>query len=84
MAFSIIINTLILKQRNRFSKIQLISLYELCQKYIYFLSIKILNEIDIAFKYNKNVNKISNKKKEDEFRKDYNNLKLSYKIKRAI
>ena len=83
MAFSII-NTLILKQRNRFSKIQLISLYELCQKYIYFLSIKILNEIDIAFKHNNNVNKISNKKKEDEFRKDYNNLKLSYKIKRAI
>ena len=75
MAFSII-NTFILKQRNKLSKIQLISLYELCQRYIYYLSAKILNEIDIEIKQNRNYNKLLGKKKEDEFLKKYKNLIL--------
>ena len=83
MALSII-NTFILKQRNKFSKIQLISLYELCQKYIYYISAKILNEIDSDIKHNSYDNKLLNKKSEDEFLKNYKNLILSYKVKRLI
>ena len=83
MAFSII-NTFILKQKNNLSKIQIIFLYELMQKYIYYLSAKILNEINIDMKYEHNNNKLINKKKEDEFLKYYIKLKLSYKVKRSI
>ena len=79
MSFSII-NTLLLKRSHKFSKIQLITLYELCQRYISYLSSIIMNED------NKNIqlNNIDIKEKKMQFIKYYNNLKMSYKIKQII
>ena len=84
ISFSII-STLILKNRNKLSKIKLIVLYELCQKYIYFLSSKIRNEIELEREEEKKFNKLYlNPKREEEFCKYYKNLHLSNKVKQLI
>ena len=82
MAFSTIL-TLIQKQNNKFSKFQIVILYELCQKYIYFLSAKIMNEMQIEIVKN-NTAFLKFKRRSDECKNYYNNLKMSYKVKRLI
>ena len=82
MAFSTIL-TLIQKQNNKFSKFQIVILYELCQKYIYFLSAKIMNEMEIEIVKN-NATFLKFKQRSDECKNYYNNLKMSYKVKRLI
>jgi len=83
MAFSII-NTLVSKQRNKYSKFQMIILYELSQKYIYYITAKIMKEIEIEAIQNNKIELLFNKNKEEEFQKIYNNLKMSYIVKRHI
>jgi len=82
MAFSTIL-TLIQKQNNQFSKFQIVVLYELCQKYIYYLSAKIMNEIQIEIAKNDKTY-LKFKQRSDECQNYYQNLKMSYKIKRLI
>ena len=82
MAFSLI-KTFILKQNNVSSKIQMVVLYELCQKYIYYLSAKIYFEIETEIKNNK-IELLLNKNREEEFKIFYNNLIMSYNSKRNI
>ena len=82
MAFSLI-NTFILKQKSKFSKIQMVILYELCQKYIYYLSGKIMHEIEKEIKDNK-IELLSNQKRENELKSFYNNLIMSYNSKKYI
>ena len=83
MAFSII-NTLVSKQRNEYSKFQIIILYELSQKYIYYMTAKIMKEIEIEAIQNNKIELLFNKNKEEEFQKIYNYLKMSYFVKRHI
>ena len=82
MAFSTIL-TLIQKQNNKFSKFQIVILYELCQKYIYFLSAKIMNEMQIEIVKN-NTAFLKFKQRSDECKNYYNILKKSYEVKRLI
>ena len=82
MSFSII-STLILKQRTKFSKFQMVILYELSQKYIYFISAKIKRDIEVEMIQNK-YELLSNKKQEDILRSYYYNLDLSNKIKKIM
>ena len=82
MAFSTIL-TLIQKQNNKFSKFQIVILYELCQKYIYILSAKIMNEMHIEIVKN-NTDFLKFKQRSDECKNYYHNLKMSYKVKRLI
>ena len=82
MAFSIIY-TSIQKQNNKFSKFQFVILYELCQKYIYYISAKIMKEIQIEIK-NNNIEFLKSKQRADQFRNYFYNLRMSYKVKRLI
>jgi len=82
MAFSTIY-TFIQKQNNRFSKFQIVILYELCQKYIYYLSARIIKEIEVENK-NNNIQFLKSKQRADEFRSYFYNLRMSYKVKRLI
>ena len=82
MAFSTIL-TLIQKQNNKFSKFQIAILYELCQKYIYILSVKIMNEMHIEIVKN-NAAFLKFKQRSEECINYYHNLKMSYKVKRLI
>ena len=82
MAFSLI-HTLIISHKDKFSKFQMVNLYALLQKYIYFLSAKSKMEIE---KYiNENNNELLKKKLKIEKLKDYyNNLKNSYQVKKLL
>ena len=80
ISFSII-KTLMSKQTNKFNKFEMIILYELCQKYIYYISSKDFYEFQ--FKLDKN-EILSYKLKIASFVNNYNILKSSYKIKKAI
>ena len=82
MSFSII-STLILKQRTKFSKFQIVILYELCQKYVYYLTARIMKEIELENK-NNNIQSLKSKQRADEFRSYFYNLRMSYKVKRLI
>ena len=82
MAFSLI-STFIIKQNNKFNKFQLIVLYELSQKYIYYISAIILNNLEEGVKKN-NIELLLNQEKIDKFREYYINLKRSYKVKKLI
>ena len=76
MAFSII-NNIFQKNKTKLTKYQKISIYELSQKYIYYISAKDKQEI------NKNKNdSLMTKQKEYYFKSFYNNLIISYKIKK--
>ena len=82
MAFSLI-NTLIINQKNKLSKIEKITLFELSQKYIYFLKAKIrlYNESD---KNEDTKELLKNKYKNEELLNFYYNLKISNQIKKYI
>ena len=82
MAFSII-STLILKQRDKLSKFQMVVLYELNQKYVYYISAKIKKDIENEIMQNKN-ELLTDKKREDIFKNYYHNLILSNKIKKIM
>ena len=82
MAYSLI-NTLILKQRNNFSKVQMIELYELSQKYLNFFCAKDRREIEINIK-EKKLKLILDKLRINEKTKYYNILKISYVVKKLI
>ena len=82
MAFSTIL-TLIQKQNNKFSKFQIVVLYELCQKYIYYLSAKIMNEMQLEISKNNTIF-LKFKQRFNECQNYYYNLKMSYKVKRLI
>ena len=84
MAFSLI-NTLILKKKEKLRMEQLIVLYELCQKYIYY--ILALEKT----KFEKQINNLNNKTnliimphKDEFFRKYFNSLEISYKVRKII
>ena len=82
LAFSII-STYLLKNKNKFSKFENIILYELSQKYIYYINEKIKIEVD---KYIKNniLEIVAIKKSEKELRDYFINLKLSNITKKLI
>ena len=82
MAFSIIY-TLIQKHNNKFSKFQIVILYELCQKYVYYLTARIMKEIEVENK-NNNIQSLKSKQRADEFKNCFYNLRMSYKVKRLI
>ena len=82
MAYSLI-NTLIIKQRNNFSKVQMIELYELSQKYLNFFCAKDRREIEINIK-EKKLKLILDKLRINEKTKYYNILKISYVAKKLI
>ena len=79
ISFSLI-TTFILKQKNKLNKFQLFSLYELSQKYINFLSLKVINDIE------KNIieGQIFSKKRVEELNTYYKTLKISSKVKKLI
>ena len=82
MAFSFI-NSLINNNKNKFSKFQMVGLYELCQKYIYYIFI--MEKFDNNYKIIENKNNIISKKERDEYYKNiFNCLRMSYKIKEII
>ena len=82
MAYSIII-TLILKQENNFSNLQMVNLYELSQKYINFISAKMKREIELDIKQNQ-TKLLLNKLKINEMMNYYNILKISYIVKKLL
>ena len=82
MSFSII-STLILKQRNKLSIIQMSVLYELNQKYIYYISSKIKDDIEKEIIIDK-IEALKNKIIEDEFKSYYYNFILSNRIKKIL
>ena len=75
MAFSLVMS-LIIRQRNNFPMFQMVTLYELCQKYIYYASSK--DKLDIKFGNN---NRLINIERYEYFQNYFTNLKTSYKIK---
>jgi hypothetical protein len=77
MAFSII-NTFILRQGNKFSKIEIVNLYELSQKYIYYINCADLINIEKDIQ-NDNKELLIKKQKNEEFQRYFNNLKIIYK-----
>ena len=81
MAFSFI-NSLMTKKKNTLSKFQIIELYELSQKYVYYIIAKEKLENDLDISENCNSNLIRNQR--INFYKTYfKNLKMSYKVKRT-
>ena len=82
MAFSLI-KTLINKKKNNFSKIQMIILYELGQKYIYYLKAKEIHEIELDTKKNKK-DSLLYKIRSDELMNYYIYLRMSCQAKKLI
>ena len=82
LAFSLI-NNYIIKQVNTLNNFQIISLYELSQKYIYYISSLEFKAIKIGIKNNSNKQLII-KKRKDELQNFFYILKKSYKIKKFI
>ena len=81
MAFSFV-NSLITNKRNTLSKFQTIELYELSQKYVYYILAKekIENDLDIS----ENCNSLLIRNQRINFYKTYfKSLKMSYKVKRT-
>ena len=82
MAFSFI-NSLIINHRNKLSKFQIVELYELNQKYIYFIQAKEKCNKDYEITENKN-ELLSKVNRADYYINYFNSLNLSNKIKRII
>ena len=82
MAFSLI-NNYIIRQIKTLNRFQIIFLYELSQKYIYYISSLEFNEIQIGIKNNNNKNLLI-KQRKDELQNFFFILKKSYKIKKFI
>ena len=82
MAFSFI-SSLISNYKNKFSKFQMVGLYELSQKYIYYIQAK--ERLDKDNKISENQNNLESKNQRVGFYYSYfNSLKLSYKVKKII
>ena len=82
IAFSII-NTFYQKQKNNLSTNETIIVYELSQKYIYYISAGIKKEINKDI-YNDNKKLLIINEKNNYYNNYFNNLILSYKIKKII
>ena len=82
MAFSII-TTLFLKKKNKISKFQMVVLYELSQKYIYYISAFEKNTIEKGIKQNK-TEILKNQMKEEIFKENYYHFIISNKVKKLI
>jgi len=82
MAFSLI-SSLISNYKNKFSKFEIVGLYELSQKYIYYIQAK--ERLDKDYKISDNQNNLESKNQEASFYYNYFiSLKLSYKVKKII
>ena len=82
MSFSLI-NTFILRHRNKLSKFEIVNLYELSQKYIYYLNCaNIINIEKEILSDNKEL--LIKTQKDEEFKGYYINLKTIYKAKGYI
>ena len=82
MAFSLIV-TFIVKKRNHFKKFELVVLYELSQKYIYYINTIVMNETKEMIKRN-NIEMLLSNQRVEELKIYYIILKISYKIKKLI
>ena len=82
MAFSII-NTFFQNQKKNLSKNQSIILYELSQKYIYYISAEVKKNIDIEIFSNKKELLIKNERMKN-YRNYFNNLITTNKVKKYI
>ena len=80
IAFSII-NNLIQKQREKLTKNEKINLYELSQKYLYYISAEIKKKIDLQVYYDKKELLIKTQRT-NHFKSYFNNLKISCKLKK--
>ena len=80
MAFSII-NTFIQKQKNNLTIYEMVILYELSQKYIYYISADIKKEFDLEI-FNNQKELLMNYEKKKYFKSYFNNLKTSNKVKK--
>ena len=78
-----LIRTLIIKNKNKFSKVQMINLYELLQKYIYYITANSKNELESENIDTQNKFMLQ-KQKEDLFKVHFNNSKIIIKIKNNI
>ena len=83
MAFSVI-NTLLIKNKNKFSMFEMIVFYELSQKYIYYIYANALKEREKNIKDNKGNELVLNKQREEDFKINFNNSKISIQVKRQI
>ena len=82
MAFSFIIS-LMIKQRNKFSVFQMVFLYEISQKYIYYIYAKRKWETELLINKNEKES-LKEEQKFDKFKNYFLNLKLSYKVKNIM
>jgi hypothetical protein len=82
MSFSFI-NSLLINHKNNFSKIQILELYELNQKYAYYIDAR--EKCDKTFEITENENDLLVKvNREAYYEYYYKVLKTSYKIKKNI
>ena len=81
-AFSLI-NTYNIKHRNTLNKFQLINIYELSQKYVYYITAKVIYDIETNIAKN-NIEKLLNNQKKDEFKNYCTNIKIIYNVKTLI
>ena len=77
------INTFNVKHINKLNKLQLIDIYELSQKYIYYISAKEINDIETNI-LKKNIQILFNNQKTNEFKSYYVNINISYNLKKLI
>ena len=82
MAFSFI-NSLIIKQRKKLKTMENVVLYELLQKYIYFIKAKIHKDLINEIQENKN-DLLSYEQRSNYYKTFYINLKMSNNIKKLI
>ena len=82
MAFSFI-KTYILKQKNKLSKFQIVSLHELAQKYCYYINSKIYVELEKNLKQGKYTSLI-NRNKSLEFKNALIILKTTFDNKKIF
>ena len=78
MAFSII-NTFILKHKNKLSDFEMITLYEISQKYIYYISANITKQREKEIIENNSI--LLNQQNEQYFKIHFNNSKISLETK---
>ena len=82
ISFSVIIS-LMLKNSNKFSKFEMVVLYELCQKYIYYIMAKVHNDLEVEI-HNNRFEALKNQFRQNDFIDYYYNVTLSNKAKKLI
>ena len=82
MSFSFIVN-LIIRKRKELTKFQMTSLYELSQKYVYYISAKLKIEKENK-EFEKEKNSLMNRQIFEYFEEFYKTLMLSYKVRNLI